>query len=130
MAPGHANVVESAILLVNAGLRLKTRFPAVRVVREKTVKHNLVRVGRADWKSVADHGPLRLAEQAQNLAEIVNHSREDEPARMSVAADLLRGLQQVIELREIGVGVAVINERVQELHRLPDAHLAPLQGQK
>ena len=37
---------------------------------------------------------------------------------MAVLSDRLRGLQKVLDLRQVGVGVAVVDERVQE--GLPD----------
>ena len=48
---------------------------------------------------------------------------QDEPAGMSVGADRLGGLHQVLDLGQVGIGVAVVDQRVEELHRLPDPHL-------
>ena len=42
--------------------------------------------------------------------------------RVAVGADRLGGLQQVLELGEVDVGVAVVDQRVEELQRVPDAH--------
>jgi hypothetical protein len=44
---------------------------------------------------------------------------------MSLGPDGLGALHQVLDLREIGVRVAVVDQRIQVLHRLPDAHLPP-----
>ena len=76
----------------------------------------------ADGEGVADDGPLGLAEEAEDLAQVVDQAGQDQPARMTVGPDRLGGLHQVLDLRQIGVGVAVIDQRVEELHRLPDAH--------
>ena len=51
---------------------------------------------------VADDGPLRLAPQAQDLAEVVDQAGQDEPARVAVAANGLGGLQQVLWCKEHG----------------------------
>src|SRR4029453_19481601 len=66
--------------------------------------------------------PLRLAKQTQDLAQIVNQTGEDEPPWMAVSANCLCRLHQVFDLAEIGIGIAVIHERVEKLHRLPHAH--------
>src|SRR5436190_502161 len=46
---------------------------------------------------------------------------------MTVAADRFGGLQVVLDLREVCVRIAIIHERVEVFHRLPDAHLAAVQ---
>ena len=46
---------------------------------------------------------------------------------MAVAADGLSGLQVVFDLGEVGVGIAVVYQRVEVLHRFPDTHLAAVQ---
>ena len=48
---------------------------------------------------------------------------------MAVGADRLGGLHQVFDLRQVGVGVTVVDQRVEELHRLPDPHLAMVLAQ-
>ena len=47
----------------------------------------------------------------------------------SSRADRFRGLQRVLDLREVGVGIAVVHQRVQEVERLPDVHLPPVERQ-
>ena len=71
----------------------------VRIVLEELGIHDLVGVSTADREGVADHRPLRLAEEAEDLAEVVDQAGEDEPARVAVAADCLGGLEQVLDLR-------------------------------
>ena len=60
--------------------------------------HDPVRPRASYGESIANHCPLRLAEQAQDLAQVVNQPGENEPARMAVAPDRLGGLQQVLDL--------------------------------
>ncbi len=43
---------------------------------------------------------------------------------MPVAADGLGGLQQMLDLRKVGIGIAVVHQRVQILHGFPDTHAA------
>src|SRR5262249_13102627 len=96
----------------------------VRVIREILRQDDFVGKGTTDRKRIAHNRPLRLAEQTQDLAEIVDQTRQDEPARVPIAANRLRYLEQVLDLAQIDVGVAVVHERIEKLHRLPDAHAA------
>src|SRR6266700_276517 len=107
MSPGKLDLVQAAAFLVNAKSRLIAGIVAVRIVREELEEHNLVRITTTRWVRVTHDGPLRFAPEAKHLAEIVDHARQNEPARVAVGADLLSRLQQVLELREIGVRVAV-----------------------
>ena len=97
---------------------------AVGVGRQEFAEHDLVGVGAAHREGIAHDGPLRLAEQAQHLAEVVNQARQHEPARMPVAANRFGRLQQVLDLRQAGVGIAVVDQRVEEFQSVPQAHLA------
>src|SRR5437667_12843094 len=107
MAPGQMHLVEAAAFLVDTGPSLIPRHPAVGVIGEKFTKHNLVRPGATDGKCVANHGPLRFAEEAENLAQVMDQSGEDKPAWVAVLADLLGRLKQVFELGQLGVRIAV-----------------------
>ena len=75
-----------------------------------------------DRERVTDDRPLRLAPEAEDLAEIVNQAGGDEPARLVGPADGLGRLHRVLDLGEVDVGVAVVDERVQVLQGLPHAH--------
>ena len=48
---------------------------------------------------------------------------------MAVGANRLGGLHQVFDLRQVGIGVAVVDQRVEKLHRLPDPHHAMVLAQ-
>src|SRR5437899_2038033 len=100
------------------------RFGAVGVLGEELMENDFVRPGAPDRKCIADHCPLWFAEEAKDFAKIVDQSGENEPARVAVVPDLLGGLEQMFELRKIGIGIAVVNECVEEFHRFPDAHSA------
>ena len=76
----------------------------------------------ADRERVADDRPLRLAVQAQDLAEVVDQAGDDEPAGLVGATNRLGGLQRVLDLREVDVRIAVVDERVEELERFPHRH--------
>ena len=52
-----------------------------------------------------------------------------EPARVAVGADRLRRLEGVLDLTEVDVGVAVVDQRLDELERLPDRHAPPVERQ-
>ena len=48
---------------------------------------------------------------------------------MAVGANRLGGLHQVFDLGQLGVGIAVVDQGVEKLHRFPDPHLALSLGQ-
>src|SRR5437763_16998391 len=86
------------------------------------MKNNTIGPRTADWKRIPNDGPLRLPIKAKNFAKIVNEACQNEPARMAIAADLLRSLEQMIQLGKVCIGIAVIHEGVQEFERFPYAH--------
>ena len=130
VAPGEFNAIETGVLLIEAEAGLVTRILAVGIVSEEFVENDFFGIRAADRESVADHSPLRFAKETENLAEIMDQAGQDEPARMTVAADLFGGLEEVIELGEIGVGIGVIDELVEEFERFPNAHLAAVEGEE
>ena len=117
------DLIQSATFLVNPRACLVARVLRVGIGLEEILEHDAVRIGAADGKGVAHHGPLRLAVEAKHFAEIVNETGENEPARLAVLANLFGGLQQVFELRHVCVWIAVVHEVVQKLRSLPDTHL-------
>src|ERR1043166_2528343 len=101
------HVVEPDTFLVNAGTRLVFCVLRVGIVFEEILEHDAVGVAATDRERIAYDGPLRLAIKAKNFSEVVNETCENKPARLSIATNLLRGLQQVFELRHVRVRVAV-----------------------
>src|ERR1700746_4044945 len=93
----------------------------VRVGLEILGEDDLIGPGTADRKSVADYSPLRLAIEAKTFSQGVDETGGDHPAGRAVAANGFRGLQQVLSLGEVGVGIAVINESVEIIRCFPDA---------
>ena len=107
------------------------RCARIGVLRRRTPEDDLVRAGAADRESVADHGPLRFAVEAEHLAEVVNQAGENHPARLVGSARSASAVCSACSIcGEVGVGVAVVHERVQILERLPDADPLPVQGEK
>ena len=99
------------------------------VVAEEMAVNDFRRPATADGERIADDRPLRLAKQAQNLPEIVNEACDDEPARLIRRPDGFCRLQRVFYLREVDVGIAVVDERVEKLERSPDRHRLSTQSQ-
>src|SRR5258708_7015696 len=91
------------------------------------MKNDLVGPGAANRKGVSDDSPLRFAIEAKDFAKIMNQAGENKPARVTVAADLFGGLKEVIELRKVCVGVAIVHERIQIVERFPNAHFTALE---
>src|SRR5579859_3834633 len=54
---------------------------------------------------------------------------QDHPARQIVAAHRFRGLQKMLDLGEVGIGIAVIDQLIEKLRRFPDRLLALLQAE-
>ncbi len=130
VAPGHVHAIESAALVVDAAGGGVQRVRGIGVGGEEPVEHDALVEGAAHGVGIADDGPLGLAEEAEDLAEVVDQPREDEPVRMAVPADRLGRLQQVLELGQLGVGVGVVHQLVQVLDGLPDPHPAAPQAQE
>ena len=80
-------------------------------------------------EGVADHRPLGLAKEAEQLAEVVDEPGQDEPARPSVRPERLRGLQGVVDLREVEIGIAVVDDLAEMAERVPHTHATASQGQ-
>src|SRR5580704_7539398 len=86
--PGQADIVQTAILSVDAKMRAITWTLAVRVVLEEFRENNLVGKRRANRKRVAHHGPLRLAKKAKDFPQVMDEAGKDEPSRMTIASNL------------------------------------------
>ena len=130
MAPGELDPVQSAAFFVHAETGLVSGHATVRVVGEKLVENDLVRPGATDREGVAHHRPLRFAKQAEDFSQIMDQAGQDEPAGMAITANLFGGLEQMLELGQVRVRVAVVHQRVQKLHRLPNPHFPTVERQK
>lgn len=62
-------------------------------------------------------------EEEEEFAKVVDETRELHPSRLAVSADGLGGLEEVLDLAELGVWVRLVDEGVELLHGLPDGHL-------
>src|SRR5215467_2697172 len=106
------NFVEATIRLIDAILGLILGNSTIGICPEEFRENNIGRIGAADGEGITYDGPLRLAIQAENFSEIVQETRENEPARMTVFANCFGSLKQVFDLGEVGVGIALVNEAV------------------
>jgi hypothetical protein len=129
VAEGHVDVLETAVGLVNAGFGLVLGDIAIGIIGEVLGEDDVGRPGASDGEGVADDAPLGFAIQAEAFAEVVEKADEDHPARMAVATDRFRCLEKVLDLGEVGIGVAVVDEGVEEFGGLPDGLLALLEGE-
>src|SRR5262245_32227849 len=103
------NSIQPAAFLVNPQGSLEPRVLRVWIRGKVLGEDDGVRVSAAHRERISDYGPLRFAPQAQNLAQIVDQAGQDEPARISIPADLLGGLQQMFELGKVRIGIAIID---------------------
>src|SRR5436305_13555003 len=120
MAEGHVDAIETAVRVVDAVLRLISRNGGVRVVAEVLGKDDLIGPSTADRKCVTNNAPLLLSIQAEALAEVMNEADQHHPAWMAIAADGFGGLQDVLDLGEVGVRITVIHQSIQKFSCLPD----------
>jgi len=106
--PGEtaARLIDSLLSLILRGLRIG-------VLSKIVVKNDLVGPCAAHRKRISHHGPLRLSVEAQHFAKIVEEAGQNKPAGMAILPNCFGRLQQVLDLREVGVRIAFINERVQ-----------------
>ena len=71
-------------------------------------------------------GPARpRGEDAAHGGWTLDEPGEDVPLGLARRADRLGRLQEVLDLGKVEVGIAVIDELIQILHRLPDTHPHP-----
>ena len=99
--------IETAAFSIDAVRCLETRILRVRVGREELREDILVRKRAAGRERVAHHRPLGFAPKAKDFAQIVDETGEDHPTGLPLLANLLGGLQQVLQLRHVGVGVGI-----------------------
>src|SRR5215469_4312002 len=124
MPEGHVDVFETAVWLVNSILALVPRNISVWIICEVLRKDDLIRPSAAHWKGISNDAPRGFAIQAQALSKIMDKAHENHPAWMAVASNRLGGLQEMLELCEVCVGIAVVDESVQIFRGFPHALLA------
>ena len=130
VAEGHVHVFEAAVGLVDAVERLILGHELIGVFCEVLGEDDVGGPGAADGEGVSDDAPLWFAVETKTLAEVVEMKLgEDHPARLTVTTHGFGGLQEMLDLREVGVGVAVVDEGVEELGCLPDGLLALAQAE-
>jgi hypothetical protein len=113
VSPAHEHIVESAFLLVDPGLRLILGNLLIRVLVEEFREDDGIGIGASDGKSIADDSPLWFAVEAEDFTEVVDEAGEDEPSWVSIGADLLGGLDEVLELALEPAATAAGKERKQ-----------------
>src|SRR5262249_47595325 len=113
---------QAASGLIDTAVALIFLNPGIGVIGEELREDDPVREATADREGIADDCPLRLTQEAENLAEIVDQACQNEPACVSVGPDRFGGLHEVLDLAQLRIRVAFIDQRVEEFHRLPDSH--------
>ena len=105
MAPRHVDLVQTTTGLVNAVDGVEARILAVLVQGKELGENDLVREPASHRKGIANHGPLRLAKEAEHFAQVVNKAGQHKPVGVAVRLDRFRRLQQVRDLRQVDVRV-------------------------
>src|ERR1041385_8138005 len=118
------DIFQAAVWLIDSKLRLVFGNIPVRILAEVFGKDDLIGPCASHGESIAYDSPLRLSIQAKALPKVMDKSNQHHPAGMTVFADRLRGLQQMFDLSQVSIWVAVIDQSVQEFSCLPDTFLA------
>src|SRR5712692_11880249 len=121
------NLIEPAVRFVDAIIGLVFGNRAIGIGGKEFRKNDLLRESASDRERITHYGPLGLPIKAEHFPEIVHKTGQNEPARMTILANRFGGLQQVLDLSQIGIGVAVVHQRVQILSHFPDTFLVPAQ---
>src|SRR6266478_386955 len=90
----EVHVIQPAVRLVDSILRLILGLAAVGIRGKEFRKNNLIGVRASGGERIAYYSPLRLPIQTEDLSEIVQKARENEPPGMPILADRFRSLQQ------------------------------------
>mmetsp|Transcript_10399 Transcript_10399/g.12181 ORF Transcript_10399/g.12181 Transcript_10399/m.12181 type:complete len:250 (+) Transcript_10399:1062-1811(+) len=135
VSPSEVDFVKSTVWLVDAVLCVVTRVVDIWTVREVLRKDNSWVEGAADWVSITNSGPLLFPTKywmSHDLSEIMNKARQVHPVIFFPWIGFpatFSGLQQMFNLREVQVRVALIHYLVKKLGRFPDSHNLTIQGE-
>src|SRR5258708_38705709 len=109
MAERHVDILQATIRLIDPVLRLVLGNFCIRIPSEVFREDYLIGPGAPNRECIAHDTPLRLTIQTETLPKIVDESNQHHPARVTVLSDCLRGLQKMLDLREVSVRIAVID---------------------
>lgn len=125
VTPREHHVVKTTARAVDSELGAVDLVVVIGILLEGlgTVDDSVVE-SKADGEGVADNVPLALSiEEEEQLSQIMDQTGQLHPSGLAIASDSLCRLEQVVNLRERGVGVRLVDQGVQPLHSFPDAHL-------
>src|SRR5580704_4127068 len=128
MSKREVDLIEPAIRFVNTILGLVAGNLAIRVGGKEFWENDLIRVSAGDREGIAHHCPLGLPIQAEHFSKIMYKASENEPTRVTILANCFGGLKEMFDLREIGIGVAVVHKGVQILGHFPNAFFVAIQA--
>jgi hypothetical protein len=128
MTPREHDVVKTTVGRVDAELGVKVGVDSIGVSLGKCIRvDDLIRESTANGESITNNVPLSLSlefgKKEHQLAKVVNETSQLHPSRLAIAANSFSRLEEMLDLREGGVGVGLVNESVEFLHSLPDGHL-------
>src|SRR5579872_2592364 len=118
------DIFQAAVWLIDSKLRLVFGNIPVGIPSEVFRKDDLIGPGASHGEGVTYDTPLRLSIQAKAFAKVMDKSNQDHPAGMTVFADRLGGLQEMLDLRQVGIWIAVVDQSVQVFRCLPNTLLA------
>jgi len=105
MSPTQQNIVQSAVWLVHTVLGRVHGVLGVRVVLERVWINDLVRKLAPHDESVPNDVPLALgSKEEEKFSQVVHESGDLHPFRLPILSNGLRGLQQVLDLRDGRLG--------------------------
>jgi len=129
VAPAQHDIVQAAAGWINPVFGAVDLVPTVGIVGERARVDDALIEPAADRESVAHYIPLAPGVvEEEELAQIVDQTRQLEPFGLAISADCLGGLQEMLDLAERRVRIGFIDQRIELLHRLPNCHARPRLG--
>lgn len=126
VAPAEHDVVKAAPGRVYAELGVVDGILAIGVGLKSLGQNDALIESTANRESVSNYIPLtlglKLGKEKHQLTQVMDETGQLHPTRLAVAANSLRRLEEMLNLREGGIGVGLIDQSVELLDSLPDGH--------
>lgn len=132
VAPAEHDVVKAAPGRVYAELGVVDGILGIGVGLKSLGQNDALIESTANRESVSNYIPLtlglKLGKEKHQLTQVMDETGQLHPTRLAVAANSLRRLEEMLNLREGGIGVGLIDQSVELLDSLPDGHFRSNSG--
>jgi len=128
MAEGHEEVLQARIFTVDAVFALVSGIVVIRVVPQRFVKHDILRICASHGESVSHHRPRGFPEPIEDLADVVYQARDLQVKIVGLGKpDAICGLISVVGIGLVHVRITGIHETVQHVQGIGHLELAIVQ---